>query len=112
MTRALLIIGDDEQVTDQPPTEGTTFDWSFPGGVGSSQYRTISNPNDVPMTIAWVEFPSANFTGPTTPVVIPAHSSRNFSVYCNGTVDTDSTTGTWTTSGGGGALTGNAECFV
>ena len=94
-----------------PPTEGTAFTWQFvPAGMAWPQtvWQTISNPNVVTMTITWVDFPSTHFNGPFSHS-IPPLSSYDFGVVCDGTPGSDTTTGTWSTSGGSGALTGDAD---
>lgn len=111
LTRSDYIEATASAVTSLPPTEGLDYFWEFAPPSVTTVYQTLSNPNDVAMTVTWVEFPGANFYGPfTTPVVIPAHSSYNFGVTCGGALGTSSTTGAWSTSGGSGALTGEADC--
>lgn len=92
-----------------PPVEGTDYTWTFAPVKPSIQSVKITNPNDKPMTIAWVAFPSPTFSGPTANTVIPPHSSRDIDAGCTGAAGTDTTTGSWTTADSTGALTGNAD---
>ena len=96
-------------VSGLPPTEGTSYVWTFQSGTPGNRTLTITNPNDVTMAITWVEFPTVAFTGPIPAAfTIPAHSFKNFSVAYNGTVTDDNTTGTYNSGAGATALAGEA----